>query len=75
MLLLAFAYALGWFGMKEEGCFRPQLSQNFLDCLTSYMSNHLNASLCIGELSDPQIAMTVVLKFSFLTVADLTASP
>lgn len=47
-------------------------SQSFLDCLTSYMSDHLNASLCTGELSDPQVAMTVVLKFSFfLTAADL----
>lgn len=47
-------------------------SQSFLDCLTSYMSDHLNASLCTGELSDPQVAVTVVLKFSFfLTAADL----
>ena len=60
---------------KKRGVLDPS-SQSFLDCLTSYMSNHLNASLCIDELSDPQIAMTVVLKFSFfLTVADLTASP
>lgn len=65
VLLLAFPHALDLYSMRKEEwvpqtCVLCPCSQAFLDQWTSYVSNHLTSQPALEQLSDPQMAMTIV---------------